>query len=144
MPDTIIVALITLFAGFIGAVTGAISTQLVSKRATKVELGKLIHTEKRECYATLLHSYHVFVAKVVAASVDASPLDFDEEWALFTQFQIAYSAALLLASDSTSKALSEFYLCVAETGKSRGRYHDINPAYSRAVNAMRHEVQNLL
>lgn len=142
MSETISVALITFVSGLFGALVGAISAYLIAKNTTKSEQAKLLHAEKCKCYSTFLRSYHAFTAQITASDLGLTHLPDGVEQELFANFQIAYSAALLLASKNTEKALTNLYTCVIELGETRTVPERISNAFTNAVKAMRDEVTN--
>lgn len=137
MSDTVAVALITFASGLLGALTGAVSSYLISKNTAKNEHARLLHTERRESYSALLRTYHTFTSQVV--SQVSLPVQTQEE--VKNDFQIAYVSAALLASDETADAMTELMKSAVEIVRTKTYSKEDNDVFSQAITAMQREIQ---
>lgn len=135
MTETIIVALITMASGVFGAGISA----FVNIQAMKKESQHHLHEEKQTCFTRFTSAYYALKHSLdMDLLSDASP--FDAKQNLFTQFQAAYSSALLVCAQSTIKPLNTFYFQVEQYFFMGNASADLDLAYETVLKAMRNEL----
>lgn len=137
MTETIIVALITLASGVLGASIGAIT----SVKASNKESERYFRDEKKACYALLLSSYSNLMGEISTEPNLIDGLPPEQERKLYTQFQIAHTNALLICDKSSISPISEFFNQVAVCHLRKGNPSELHSAYVSALAAMRKELE---
>lgn len=136
MTDTVIVALITFASGLFGSGIGAFVTLKISAR----ESARRVHDQKHVCFTQFVSTYYAFKHELDIAllAVGAPPSEKMKE--LHTQFQAAYSSALLVCAQSTIKLLNTFYFQLEQYYITGNAPTDLDLAYESALKAMRKEL----
>lgn len=141
MSETIIVALITLASGVLGASIGAIVTYKTTKLSLKAELRTLQHEEKKNCYLSFMEAYTAFFAGLASIEAHFGPeISSAEEIALYKRFQSSCMAVNLVASDSVVAALQKLNVVMNQYGQSHVLPKNINQLYTALVSEMRKDL----
>lgn len=139
MSDTVIVSLITFASGLCGAGVGAIVTLITAHK----EAQRHFREEKKLCFSQFISAYHELLRKTSINDEIKQPLASTEEdeIGLFTQFQTAYSNAILICDRSSIDAFSALLYQTKEMIKTRD-YSKLGPVYKKAIDAMRRELKH--
>ena len=146
MSETVIIAAITLVSGIVGTGIGAISAYKVAKLSSDREIGKLLRAEKEKYYCDFLSAYNEYAAYIASVNTgfgkDESPTE-QKMVKLYTDLQIAYNKAILVACDPTCKALTLLLEAVNQYGATNIQPNDLNIRFCSLVTRMREELSQL-
>lgn len=107
MSETVIIALITFFAGFIGSIIGALSTYKASVLNAKAEQGRLLHNEKKSAYTDVVSAYLCVVENVADIEVGVQREENQSLIDAMSRFFSAYSTAILIAPNDIKSAMQQ-------------------------------------
>lgn len=136
MTETIIVALITLTSGIIGAVSGA----LVSLKLDKRTSARSIREERKVCYAQMIAIYSALMGEIAKAPNLTDGLPPEKEQELYTQFQAVQSTAILICGEDSIAPIAEFFNQITSLHLRETLPNELHPAYHTALTAMRREI----
>lgn len=104
------------------------------------EWDRRILEEKKLCFSQFVSAYHAFTLLISSNnSRNHDDIDFEQEKALFAQFQIHFSNAVLICEQSSIRPLAECFHHVNVLYAEREN-PDIDSAFATAMNVMRKEL----
>lgn len=139
MSETVYIALITFASSLVGAGIGAFTAYGVAKISASAERKKMINTERIRAYSNLMTAYGNFILNMTADCNEDSLLS-ERERLIYTQFQNAYSTAVLVAPRSVVPALNDLFLSINKFGETRQIPDNLGRLYQIAVDKMREDV----
>lgn len=139
MSETVLVALITFSAGFVGSVIGAVATYTSSSLNVKAEQGRLIYSEKKLAYADYISAYLAVAEHLADVEVGLASIQSAKTVDVMHQFFSAYSKVKLLAPANVQEAILTTADAVSRSIEGQ-KFPDNSEGFDELAEAMREDL----